>query len=269
MAFTYTWDTTFGNAPADTDSRKYGAQEMRKHKDALTERLQVDHEFGEEVIGTGVDDQTDSGYHKRVTLKKVAGGPSEAASGYAEMGYNSTDDTIEYYAEGGTKRVLLHTSAQYGLLPIGSIIGLHPGVTIAKAVDTDYWIACDGVGTCTFTYPDGTTTTGVSVPDLTDNRFLMGGTSSGTGGSNTIVDHTHDCGDYDTSHTHSYTRYSTYYMNPELSGPIDKFIWDHTTSVSTGSGGGNHSHAIGNGSAPGSTDSRPLYFTVLYYMRIK
>jgi len=266
MAFLQTWNTSFGNNPEDSESRRYGAQQIRNFKDAVVERMQVDHEFGQEVAASGVDDQTDSGYHKRVTLKKIAGGPSEAASGYAELGYNSTDDTLEYYPEGGTKRVLIHTTSeilQRSAPPIGSIIGLYPSVTIAKAIDTNYWVACDGVGTCTFTYPDGTTTTGVSVPDLTDGRFLMGGTESGTGGSNTLIDHTHTCSDYDTSHSHGAIVGGLGLGSYVASGNSN--LATNNTNVDSDT----HNHNIGSGDAPTSTDSRPLYFTCLYYMRIK
>jgi hypothetical protein len=108
MAFTYAWDVDFGNNPEDSESRRYGAQQIRKLKDALTERMQVDHEFGEEVIGTGTDDQTDTGYHKRVTLKNIAGGASAAAvAGYTELAYNSTDNSLTYYPQGGAKEVLV------------------------------------------------------------------------------------------------------------------------------------------------------------------
>jgi hypothetical protein len=267
MAFLQTWNTSFGNNPEDSESRRYGAQQIRNLKDAIVERMQVDHEFGEEVAASGVDDQTDSGYHKRVTIKKVAGGASEAASGYAELSYNSTNDTLDIYPEGGTKQVFTSKAIlDVSLSPIGSIIGIHPSVTIAKAIDTDYWLACDGVGTCTFTYSDGTTTTDVSVPDLTDNRFLMGGTGSGTGGSNTLIDHTHACST-DGAHTHSYTHWRIG-GDPTYNLISSGGAYFSTNSYSTGSGG-NHDHTIGTGSAPSSTDSRPLYFTVLYYMRIK
>jgi len=268
MAFLQTWNTSFGNNPEDSESRRYGAQQIRNLKDAIVERMQVDHEFGEEVAASGVDDQTDSGYHKRVTIKKVAGGASEAASGYAELSFNSTTNALEVYPEGGSK-------ISFCSVPIGSIIGIHPGVTVAKAIDTTNWLACDGTGTCTFTYPDGTTTTGVNVPDLTDNRFLMGGTGSGTGGSNTVVDHTHTfsltaAGQDGGAHTHTYTRYESFGYAAAGSDPY----WGYTSIVATSSTAHTHndsavSGTIGSGDAPSSTDSRPLYFTVLYYMRIK
>jgi hypothetical protein len=269
MAFTQNWDTDFGNSPADSESRRYGAQRIRNFKDAVTERAQVDHEWGEEVAASGVDDQEDTGYHKRVTLKKVAGGPSEAVAGYAELGYNSTSNELEVYPEGGAKRVI-------GGPPIGSIIGVHPDVDTAKVIDTNHWKACDGVGTFVFTYPDGTTSGSINTPDLTDNRFLMGGTASGTGGSNTIVDHTHTfsltaAGQDGGAHTHTYTRYNSL---TGADGSGYPSLWNGTTTANTGSTTHTHndsavSGTIGTGSAPTSTDSRPLYFTVEYYIRIK
>jgi hypothetical protein len=105
MAFTYAWDTDFGNNPEDSEGRRYGAQQIRKFKDAVTERLQIDHEFGEEIIGSGVDDQVDTGYHKRVTLKKTT--VAEAAAGYMELGAETTN--LKYFPEGGSKRTVVNT----------------------------------------------------------------------------------------------------------------------------------------------------------------
>lgn len=149
MAFTYAWDTDFGNNPEDSESRKYGAQQIRKFKDAVAERMQIDHEFGEEVIGSGTDDQADTGYHKRVTLKKVAGGPSEAASGYTELGYNSTDNTIEYYPEGGAKEVLVEKDLTQTLTNKTLTSPVITGGTLnsgsALTVDSDELNQLDGV----------------------------------------------------------------------------------------------------------------------------
>lgn len=70
MAFTNDMDTTFMNTPSDDDSRTEGASVIRAHKDTFVERLQKDHEIGEELIGTGVDDQPDTGAHKWVNMKQ-------------------------------------------------------------------------------------------------------------------------------------------------------------------------------------------------------
>lgn len=42
---TYTWDAAFEADPADSDELKYGAQEIRKLKVALSERLEIEHAF--------------------------------------------------------------------------------------------------------------------------------------------------------------------------------------------------------------------------------
>ena len=107
MAFTYAWDTDFGNNPEDTESRKYGAQQIRKFKDAVTERMQIDHEFGEEIIGSGVDNQTDTGYHKKVTLKNTGSGPSEPVTGYCAFAYDATANLLKYYPNGGNLETLV------------------------------------------------------------------------------------------------------------------------------------------------------------------
>ena len=102
MTFNNTWATTFGNAPADNTSRKYGAERIRELKDAIVERMQVDHEFGQEVIGTGVDDQTDSGYHKRVTLLKTTN--AEPAAGYTAL--VAAENLLTYFPEGDSEHTV-------------------------------------------------------------------------------------------------------------------------------------------------------------------
>ncbi len=101
------WDTDFGNNPEDTESRKYGAQQIRWLKDAIVERMQIDHEFGEESIGgaggDGVDDLDDTGYHKRVTLLKTS--IAEAASGYTELAAVGTK--LKYFPEGDASREIV------------------------------------------------------------------------------------------------------------------------------------------------------------------
>lgn len=101
MPFTNAWNTAFGNSPADTDQRKYGAQEIRKHKDAITERMQKDHEFGEEIIASGIDDQTDSGYHKRITFLQTTVAKPDTA-GYTEVGAETTG--LYQFEESDAKR---------------------------------------------------------------------------------------------------------------------------------------------------------------------
>ena len=45
MAFTYTWDATFEASPADADNISEGALKIRHLKGAISERLEVEHDF--------------------------------------------------------------------------------------------------------------------------------------------------------------------------------------------------------------------------------
>ena len=212
------------------------------------------------------------------------------------------------------------------LIPIGSIIGLHPGTNFTKAINATYYARCDNTGgNVTLTYNDATTDS-VSLPDLSDDRFLMGGTGSGSGGSNTIIDHTHASGSTSVDHIHTTSSEDISHIhsidppNTESVAEIQTHTHDytdtqlgagtghevggefggvaptdttgtnsaththftkivafnsetggsaaHTHTIST-SGSTAHTHTIGSGSVPGSTNSRPVYFTVIYYIRIK
>ncbi len=192
-------------------------------------------------------------------------------------------------------------------VPIGSIIGLHPYVDISKVINTEYWIHCDGIGTFKFTYADGTQSVDINVPNLTDSRFLMGGTEYGRDGDNFLKDHTHGClidthnhgfsltaaGQGGGGHTHKIrvpnsssgtsgyghekpTIGSAWWCNDTaniLNGPdIYSYSKAHTHSSSSVSGSisdNAHTHVIGAGDLPGSTSNLPQYFKVLYYIRIK
>ena len=169
-------------------------------------------------------------------------------------------------------------------VPVGSIIGLHPDVDDAKAIDSTNWRACDGVGNFVFTYSDGTTSGSINTPNLTDSRFLMGGTSTGTGGSNTLLDHTHTSALSGDSHRHrmfvNVGSTSAITSNPNsnvavtgnASGEFRYIMQASDTGPTLGFSGSTTnaiSGTIGTGSAPTSTDSRPRYFTVKYFIRIR
>ncbi len=99
MAIEQTWDDAFEAVPADGDQIKLGPDNIRDLKDAIRSREQIDHEFGTSD-GAGADDQTDTGYHKRVTLKKTS--LAEAASGYTELAAVGTK--VQYFPEGDEAR---------------------------------------------------------------------------------------------------------------------------------------------------------------------
>lgn len=73
----------------------------------------------------------------------------------------------------------------YAHVPIGKIIALHP---YAPAPDSYFFKFCDGTGTLGNNFPGHEAD---AIPNLTDGRFLMGGTAYGVGGSNVLLDHTH------------------------------------------------------------------------------
>lgn len=108
-------------------------------------------------------------------------------------------DDLENVDSGSLRRAIFNNSdAQQS--PVGSIIGIHPSVDESKVINPKFYHHCDGVGTFKFTYADGSESADINVPDLTDNRFLMGGTAYGVGGSNTaLIAHTHT----GPSHTHT------------------------------------------------------------------
>jgi len=166
------------------------------------------------------------------------------------------------------------------------------------------WAVCDGTETndSDSYFFNGA---GRHVPNLTDSRFLMGGTTAGSfGGSNTMLDHTH-------AHTISATQaaHRHYHDHASVSSST---TGNHRHSInawagSFGAGGtpipanystnsthytnytGNHSHTVdipgiysdyqtpsitvtgtvGAGSAASATDNRPKYLTCLYIMKIK
>ena len=84
----------------------------------------------------------------------------------------------------------------YAHVPIGKIIAVHP---YAPTPDSYFFKFCDGTGQLGDNFPGHETDL---VPNLTDNRFLMGGTAYGVGGSNVLLDHTHTCGGQSNSHYH-------------------------------------------------------------------
>ncbi len=227
---------------------------------------------------------------------------------------------------------------------VGSIIAIMPNINMTKVINDEYWKLCDGTTGITVTYPDGTTyddgINNFDLPDLTDDRFLMGvsaGVSSG--GSNSLSDHKHSTYDTDLNLVSGATSgititacaintgacaptstlcspctssnglhcHSTGFLTIVVSiadGCYDRYSL--SDAVATASGGGSrhavasHSHTVGNHShtlnhshtmtqptmdcstatgtigtsatsdvALGTTENRPQYFPVKYYMKIK
>jgi hypothetical protein len=183
----------------------------------------------------------------------------------------------------------------YAHVPVGKIIALHP---YAPAPDSYFFKFCDGTGTLGENFPGHEADL---VPDLTDNRFLMGGTGYGVGGSNVLLDHTHTCGNQSASHTHTHnhgakasgiqsashkhsitttttlgTYNASYYPNCSTTsvGSIltgnQNASHTHSTnpdSMASGNQSVSHNHVVGTGAAPSGTSSLPQYFKSLFYLK--
>ncbi len=151
----------------------------------------------------------------------------------------------------------------------------------------------DGSGwTDNFTMPDWyaciVENAGQGCPNMVD-RFAMGKVIAGSGslgGSNVLIDHTHSAGNQSVSHKHDigshghdvqqWTKKVGTYTMYDGSASGDK---DYNTPVAnyyvggkavvidlgeTGNQKTSHNHPIGSGSAPGSTNSRPQYYSMVY-----
>lgn len=104
---------------------------------------------------------------------------------------------------------------EFGLIPVGTILPLTTHLTGSitpppSGVIANGLMLCDGSA-----IPVGATLSG-TLPDLTDERFLRGSTSSGTSGNATDLTHTHDF-----AHTHT--------TDSQLSSV--NFAHDHTGST--------------------------------------
>ena len=122
--------------------------------------------------------------------------------------------------------------------PVGSIVAIHPGIDANKAVDSNHYVFCNnpsGTEQITIRYPDGSKAD-IFIPDLTDNRFLMGASTYGTGGSNVLLDHTHSASKQTENHTHSHSHGSTTGGNE--SGHGHKLVSPGASMGDLGGGGG-------------------------------
>ena len=198
----------------------------------------------------------------------------DSASDPANISVGEIDCTD--VAASGTVTGVVNTSATstgHGIVPIGAVIALNPSLTGAyttsstTTADSNGWVLVEGQTINDATSPMD----GVTLPDLTDARFLRGSTSSGsTGGSETFtlaetnlpahvhsIAHTHTM-----AHTHSIdhdhgavtssedSHYHLTFRDTSSSGTITSA--NYAASEFTGSGGGlvNAYDIRGDGSAP-------------------
>ncbi|MCP3681397.1 MAG: hypothetical protein GY861_01785 [bacterium] len=110
MAFTRAWDET---DPANSDNVSDGAAAIRNFKGDDSERMQIDHEWGN--AGTTNDD----GEHNKVTLKELASDPANVAN----KGFVYTKDSgghTELYYEDDSGSVIKLTETGYTATKSGS-----------------------------------------------------------------------------------------------------------------------------------------------------
>jgi hypothetical protein len=118
---------------------------------------------------------------------------------------------------------------------IGEIISLHPDTKSAYLPNLFHYSPCDGVELLDSNYID--TGNDTNVPNLTDDRFLMGDTTYATGGSNTKnIQHNH-------SHSHTVNSHSH---------TVNSHNHSHSHTVNSHSHTHNHKWLINNGA--GVTD---------------
>jgi hypothetical protein len=183
-------------SPANSDNINQGAQQIRYLRRDARERLEQDHIWN---VSTATD-----GYHKKVTLSDQGSRPG-MSTGYSKIWAEDSGGVSQPYMIDGGGNV-----RQLGV-PVGAIIAYLPGYFADGSNGTytgvamtlpDGWIVCDGSAPNDADSPIWNTGAKY-IPNLTDDRFLMGdveGSRGGIGGVNTIPSH---AGSTFASHNHT------------------------------------------------------------------
>ncbi len=114
-------------------------------------------------------------------------------------------------------------------------------------------------------------------PPLVD-KFVFGGSASGaSGGSNTMLDHTHTVGNQTASHTHTGGAHTHAVRTKHVVGAGNNvgqatsgnIIDQAGMALSSAIGAltnqsASHTHVVGAGSVPTSTENRPAYYTLIF-----
>lgn len=182
-----------------------------------------------------------------------------------------TGDKIHYTTDDTAIGGLTDDTDYWVIYVTDNSFALATSLTNAKA-GTKIDLTSEGVGNHTFSRD--------YVPDLTDDRFFMGDTIYGMGGNN-ANNHTHAGG----SHIHGLTAgraafahlgndivYSLSVVTswtPEFHTNIGAYTVGGTAKVIALELLGNTDNNSATTGTPSDIENRPLYFSVLYYIRIK
>jgi len=252
MAHSITWDAPFDATPADNDEASVGASDIRGFKDAIRERVALDHYF--DIAGTDAE----HGEHLKITLHAPISKPTAVADkGFiyskdvdnkAELHYLDEDDNEIQLTSKGVINVVSRI--------VGEIILWSDSI----ATIPSGWVICDG--------NNGT-------PNLTD-RFVIhaDADSSGTrdvgdtGGSHTMIDHTHTDNLAVANETHKHNVITKGFGGG--SGGSGIFTGSVSTAIASSVDNDTHNHpltgGVGSGSAAGSTASIPKFYALAYIM---
>jgi hypothetical protein len=153
-----------------------------------------------------------------------------------------------------------------------SVLGNTAGA-VNTLLNNSGWYVCDGAALNLASSPifNGG---GRYLPNLTDNRFIMGSTAAGVvGGANTMA-HTHTTGDF--TLTDTYIPAHTHPMSTTAGGggSITGFTYSTQgtsplTTVNSGSTGSGTAHNHGSTGAATVTENRPLFLSCIYIMRVR
>ncbi len=294
------------NKPAGSTPLNQSDNQIRDNFTALEAALDQDHDFT-----TG---GTQTGKHEMVTFKAVIESKPSLSTGEGALYTKSYNGKSELFYEDNNGSEFLV------MVPVGTILPLLPGYftdgsnggyayqlgnentidAINALLNTYGFYVCNGVS---LNLPTSPIFNGADryLPNLTDDRFLMGDTvAGGIGGSNSSA-HTHTTGSFtltsshipahthpissDGSHTHTiYTRdglpapgtnlitqksnvsdYTTVTLHEITAGSSGSHYHGGATGSSIG-GGSAHNH--GTTGAASASENRPAYLSCFYIMRV-
>ena len=195
--------------------------------------------------------------------------------------YLPADTTITNLSVSGTMignltgSVTNNNSSVGSLPPIGSIIGLHPDVKSTLGLDTTIWSPCNGLAT--LPTENFNTTNDTKVPYLTDDRFVMGASVYGVGGtgtyaladhSHTVASHNHQWHDAISSGTGAKISSVTGGNKSSYNSSGTRIAFENSTEL--------YNNYYTSNTAPGTSSAgattvtiTPKYFKAIYYIRIK